>query len=425
MYIGKTKILMHNVHTGKTEKIEHGNVFKGDNIQKYLRTFGLYVNKFTTATIPLWQEVVGGIMLFDSEIPTTSNIIPAGHKMTANGAYNILNSSDPVELGSWNDTESSVSEEGDTITLVYDWTTSQGNGDIACVGLTSYTAGYIGIGNPSGTYKNVGSFGLASRRSITANNLNGAKVCHNKRISISSFSGNTLTLSVTDIWSQHAVLSNASYSKVITLSEKPVTISVAQLCQMSDTVLALVQSAGNIAPGGSVYIDVINTETWAVTSKVIINSTANGLSIGNTITPISDHELIIQNTTTRDHYIMDINAGTFQTFGAEYTGSNPTGAGLKINDNLILLPGSWTSVGTHCVLDRVNHTIYPVNMSSISTNMAFPALYDDSVGGIIVSNAGYITNNPYFLATINNLEDTVTKDVSKTMKVIYTLQKAS
>lgn len=429
-YIGKTRIELRNVHTGSMERIEHGNVYKGENIQKYLRTYGCFCNRMSDMSIPLWQDVVGGIMLFDSVIPTTSNIIPAGHKMVANGAYNILNTGEPAELGSWNEAESSVSSEGSTITLVYDWGTSQGNGDIACVALTSYTAGYIGIGNPSGTVKNVGIFGDASRRSPSYNTANRTFVSNNRRITWKSLTDNVLTLEIKSIWSRNAVIDGQTYDKTIELPSKTDTIRYSGLLQMSDTKLILIQSVGDVADGATLYIDEINTSTWQVISHYIVNNTGNTIGAGSTHScAISDHEVLIRNITDpTQHYILDIDTGTFSLMSnTEYTGGAPQQACMRINDNLICLHGSWVGYpgGSYgCMLDRVNDSIYPCNIVTGSTSVTRPAVYDDTVGGIL-GNDGAIHSNPWYLATINNLEDVLTKDVSKTMKVIYTLQKAS
>ena len=149
---GHTTIELHNHKTGFRERIEHDNTFT-DGITKYLLSSGYFNNSpwrnDTWRNYGYARSLLGGILLFDGEIedddgvyPTT---MPAGVKMVANGSYGVSNNRSVSELGSYNTQESSISSAG--YTFVYDWTTSQGNGEIGCVSLTSELGGYIGYGN--------------------------------------------------------------------------------------------------------------------------------------------------------------------------------------------------------------------------------------------------------------------------------------
>jgi len=99
--------------------------------------------------------LLGGVMCLDTALSEDDTIVrvPAGVGMTANGGRGQLNSGDPIELGSWNETESGWAQDG-SFRMVWDWTTSQGNGNIACVCLSSLYGGFKGIGNKSLTNKN-------------------------------------------------------------------------------------------------------------------------------------------------------------------------------------------------------------------------------------------------------------------------------
>jgi hypothetical protein len=80
------------------------------------------------------------------------------------------------------------------------------------------------------------------------------------------------------------------------------------------------------------------------------------------------------------------------------------------------------------IYDAVNDTSYPTNAAMYSydsfiTNIVTQSYVDAETGLIFcrssTNNVCYY--NPCFLSTINNLESPVTKDVSQTMKVTYTL----
>lgn len=429
-YIGRAKIELHNIHTGRTDKIEHGNVFKGENIQKYLRTYGCFGNSFADMTMPLYQDVIGGILLFDNIIPNESNIVPAGVGMTANGVYGITNSSTPVEMGSYNDVESSISSDGNTITMVYDWNTSQGNGTINAVALTSYLAGLIGIGNESGISR-AGNVSLLSRRSPRYNNRSGSFCCGNKQVKVTSVTSSVASFSVKHLWSINAVLDFNVENIEVSLPTKSFTISSYSVVQMSRNKLVIIYG-GAINNGGTLYIDEINTDTWTATARNVLNTTGNQIGGSGDLATgwgsISETELFVTNRTTLKHYAMDIVNGTFEQLPMEdFAGgwASNNHICIRLTDNRILINGDLLGVAnTTYMWDRSKGTLRIVNMGN---SMAYTsnAIYDNTVGGLLTYTSGQIANNPFYLATINNLENPVTKDVSKTMKVIYTLTKAS
>ena len=149
---GHTTIELHNHKTGFRERIEHDNTFT-DGITNYLLSSGYFDNSpFKNTTWrgkTIYRNLLGGILLFNSPIADNNGvyptIMPAGNKMIANGSYGVANNSAVTEMGTYNSQESSFSNAG--LTFVYDWSTSQGNGEIACVSLTSDVGGYIGYGN--------------------------------------------------------------------------------------------------------------------------------------------------------------------------------------------------------------------------------------------------------------------------------------
>lgn len=155
---GKTTFELTDVNTGEVEVIEDSNMIT-NGLQEFLTTYGYFgcdvLSKDKMGASSLWVNALGGLFLFDSRLEENvkNTFMPAGVKMIGNGSKDAANSGVVTELGSYNTTESGLQSDG-SIKLVYDFSTQQANGTIACVCLTSKLGGYIGMGNESGRILN-------------------------------------------------------------------------------------------------------------------------------------------------------------------------------------------------------------------------------------------------------------------------------
>lgn len=149
---GRTIIELTDVRTGEVQKFEDDNAFMDSNIEQKFRNFGIFQTSVLEnfASTPLWQKLCGGLLLLDGVVDADANFVALGQKMTGRGYYGSNNNGSPVNLGSWNATESAVSSNA--VQMVYDFTTAQGNGDIKAVCLTSDYCGRIGLGNQDNDY---------------------------------------------------------------------------------------------------------------------------------------------------------------------------------------------------------------------------------------------------------------------------------
>ena len=153
---GRTIFELTDVNTGEVERYEDTNMVT-NALQYYLETYGMFTNNILAnddiRKKRLWKNLVGGLFLFDKNIEENveNTFMPAGVSMIGNGSIDISNSGDVTELGSYNATESGLQDDG-SIKFVYDFSTQQANGKIACACLTSASGGYIGMGNASGNY---------------------------------------------------------------------------------------------------------------------------------------------------------------------------------------------------------------------------------------------------------------------------------
>lgn len=151
---GKTTFELTDVNTGKVEIIEDNNMVT-NGLKDFLTTYGMFGSNLlkSLGSSQLWTSLVSGLFLFDSRLDEDVNntFMPAGVKMIGCGSKDVANSGIVTELGSYNSSESGVQEDG-SIKLVYDFSTQQANGTIACACLTSKIGGYVSMGYASGRY---------------------------------------------------------------------------------------------------------------------------------------------------------------------------------------------------------------------------------------------------------------------------------
>ena len=159
MLKGKTIIELTDVKTGKVERHESDNMITNalNHIFEPLGHYKTASRLFTSSDmIPFYQNLLGGLLLFDGEIQENAEQLfaPASVNLTGCGVYGRQNDTTNTCRGDYNMTESEVNLSSKYVKFVYDFGTSQGNGNIACVALTSKRAGYCGYGAKDATYVN-------------------------------------------------------------------------------------------------------------------------------------------------------------------------------------------------------------------------------------------------------------------------------
>lgn len=441
---GKTKIILTNVKDGSKTIVEHENTFQSAILAKQLRAFGKANaspwNNETWAGLPLWQNLVGGIFLFRDAIDNTGGAVeymPASNVMVANGSFGVSNNATPTELGSYNSIESST-DGARSISFVYDWGTSQGNGTIGCVCLTSNTGGYIGYGNASGEEATV-KYSL--KRNQTATAPGGRFFYNGKRYSVSAvdLSANKVTITegndrvtVASIFQeQNGVTTEYSF----TGSPVGSTGTYIFIKSLNAEEFAIISTSSTYAGvsltnGSSGYVLVFNCRTKTIRLQKIANTTGKTLSLlqGSTYRGVNLMQDVSGNYYIADDVLNDGNLYKFDSSG-DYVGVAAThanaigGIGRLTPDLWHITPGQ--SSGTMWIFDGTNER--PTNGQIVQT-MGENNDYNDALDTILASTGGSGNRRPYknplYLATINNLESPVTKDSTQTMKVIYTLTEA-
>ena len=142
---GKAKIYLKNERTGKTELIEHDNLVT--NAVRNLFLYDYDRSQNFPKMLPI-KELFGGILCFEDafENPTANDILvpsESHNKFTACAGDEAHATANPYR-GNPNAIASGISADGRILTQVWEWQTSQGNGKIGSLCLTSATAGNMG-----------------------------------------------------------------------------------------------------------------------------------------------------------------------------------------------------------------------------------------------------------------------------------------
>ena len=432
---GHTKIELTDVKTGKKQIIEKDNAFQAGVLASYMRSMGAYNNNpyanSTWAGQPIWRNLCGGILCFRDTIDNSEDEVeymPAGNKMIANGAYGVANTGTPVELGSYNEIESSTSGS-DSVTFVYDWGTSQGNGTISCVCLTTEIGGYIGYGNPSGA-------SASTKKSLIANQSSASRagvIYENARYTFTVDAGNsavTVTRTPTEVSKGSIFDDIPETAETITYTGSP-TLSGGTIYPyyLKDGKVALIQGSGSlpwertVANNGTYSFIVVDLANKTASIKTITNTTGETLYIcfnsGSDRVAVlgAGGDYIFMYSTTYKVYAINLNtsaATLLHTMSTFQTGKQFAGA---LSDGLYIARKDYNSYTE--IFDSENGTVYPTN-SAEGNNSNLP-IYNGSIDAMTMSA---VYKNPLILATVNNLDNPVTKTAAQTMKITYTLSKA-
>lgn len=132
----------------ETEVVEHDNNMT-NALEEIMDAYGIYMNpgRVLDGLCPTVENAFGGIVLTDKVLEDGMLTVPGGTNVIACGSYKVSNSDLAQTQGSYNTTESVLDLPSKKMTYVYDWSTNQGNGTIACASLTNKMAGLAGYGD--------------------------------------------------------------------------------------------------------------------------------------------------------------------------------------------------------------------------------------------------------------------------------------
>lgn len=421
---GKTIIELHDAKTGKlTQRTEDKNMLTNALTHMYkqggVTNPSLLLSGYVRDNPLLYM--LGGIMCFDTALSEDASVVrvPKGVRMIANGARGVLNSGAPTELGSWNDTESGWQNDG-SYKMVYDWTTSQANGTIACVSLSSYYGGYCGIGNASGGFKS-GNTALSGTYngfySKSVGNLLGIKnnrayqVVNVRNVTEWEVKEYAYGMSELDIRDNYTLREVASY-----------TVSIPQSIQGLDTIYY----AGSNRPYGFCG----SYQNGDIVTIFIAGSYDGSTFLTGYIVKynLSTKQVTGVITIPYDEDIPQFNYGSVWGLSDKWLIWMGTAIDLTNTTNKIELGGTVSMSGRAWPIDsdifQGNNQIIDMDLEEIN-----PCNANGNIGNtgyklneLLVFDGSQIVRDPRYIATINNLSSPVVKTADKTMKVTYVIR---
>ena len=484
---GKTTFELTDVNTGEVEVIEDTNMIT-NGLQDFLATYGYFgvdvLSYSKMGASSLWVNALGGLFLFDSRLDENveNTFMPAGVKMIGNGSKDVANSGAVTELGSYNTSESGLQSDG-SIKFVYDFSTQQANGTIACVCLTSKLGGYIGMGSENRYYNT--SYDLKEYKSDDKHQLYsgiaGAKK-YLQHLMYPVYRENVIYLTnpynityVSDYADQHwsttkkiqILKVRAGFSSVSIKNKNVLSNNNILATYDIDIPQAILDTSGTNKYGTILFSDndgnifmvfgrtsadnnfndnfftlPNNVYVWImkidrdmqVTAYKFTNNTGNTLYVSRKTT-VFDGDYIWTYTYNSPYTL----------YGIKYSDSTQiieTGVSKDSKYNLFVLGRNLIGICNSYVdssyysppdiYDAVNRTLKKTNGTIYDNHEIFIPFIDRK--GVYISvyytelsssqNSFSVIKDPRYLATINNLSEPVVKTASKTMKVTYTITEA-
>lgn len=418
---GKTIIELKDVKTGAVKRVEHGNTFQTAVLEKLFKPMGALGLTLASVDANQWQTLVGGIMAFDKTIEIGTQYPPQDVNMIANGAYNVVNNGNPTELGTWNASESSVSK--DEIVMTYDYTTSQGNGTINSVCLTSYNGGLAGIGNASNTALSESSKVNPYVGSYKNFNLLGNEkyLCIDDSY-IYVLDKDGTTLSIKKRWTN---ISGIDLIRGLTASEFDETYTMTLPNAYSSIQLfnnGFVIDEGKFAmirtDNDTYKVIVVDVANRSISSELTVPKQGSAYFVAGT-----DNLQIAQKHTSNDvNYVSIYDTNTAQWISDVECGNVALEYVLNIGGRYYYQDdNSYWYCACNGVLVPTNYYWQPTNRRGIGTYLKTMDRLKFSTSQGYESFDSDFGIPAMYLATINNLEEAIVKDNTKTMKIIYVL----
>jgi len=461
---------------GNVERYENDNMVT-NALQLYLNDLGEYNISpiyMTEVRENLIGSLLGGVLAFDSHIAENANniICPTGVGMTANGAYGVVSNDSVTEMGSFNSAESGWTSDG-KYKLVWDYTTTQGNGIINCLSLTSANHGYIGEGNSTsllvkatsrsdyalcGTPQGVGVDGQAYirhrtvRGSWTDSTLTlvdyynmfptaGHTDEHMSATGKVKLKTYKVPLSKLDLRNSYPAYASGGGSEFIPVDEVEIELPLAFKNALNGGAPSwyakqgqyyyMIAGFGFADYGGGYWGRFANGQTWQV-ARINPDNTISSFTVANPAgeqfdfcyqgLAFSADTILIQRYNMEDpsnsiHYFEDIS-----------TNADVTVVTAPVGANLLAFsyPNEGVAYFSSMKADMGQRAVYPTNGNSPAYNMVIQPLDDNKLVSVrYESSYGAdfyeMIKTTNYLATINNLQEQVVKTAEKTMKITYVL----
>lgn len=422
---GYAKIELTNIHTGEKEVVEKHNIVT-NAIQDMLKTYGVYspaifVNSQACAGFNI-TSCYGGLIAWDGTIEESKEnykFKPYGVNAGAHAAYQVVNSGTDALLGSYNASESKITDN--SAKFVYDFATNQGNGTISCITLVSQLNGLLGFDSVQIPPLS----GVSIYRPYVNNTFN--KMIpfpsESKLVNVDKLVNIYKTPSIT-ITEYNALLTNtfSIFHGTTPVKSAEVTLSASDLCDYSNPKLAegkycpiyydpntktiSVVLCTDTSTVNEVTISTVNVLTHAVTKRKV-NITSHNM---NLLFAIHYKNYLLYGSNMNKMYIMNLTTGTvspetvdLETFSSDRVQIYP------LNDDEFIIFGNSTAYNIRKLIN-----LKDIEQKTLAQNTSYPSYYQPT-------NYSFYPSSDLYFGTINNLSSPVVKTADKTMKITYTL----
>lgn len=461
MLKGTMKIELTDVHTGETETVLEQNMVT-NQLSNIFRHMGYCKDpdKLLTDWAPHYKTLLGGLLLFDTPIDEEPDMVypPAEANLVGCAVYNMQNSTTNTVRGGYNATESELNTANGYMKYVYDFTTAQANGTIACACLTHAYGGYSGYGGKDVANSTSNVLGVSidtgAMHYVYPSYTGGSTGDHYSGLTI----GTTEVLFLIDPENDCAYYFRINSATGITIikrrammrsisvltsprTTKPIlesfTLSLTSSIPTSyiswnfdpatNALYICGSSASYKAANTTFLITKIQFETWEITQYNTSNTTGVQITTNGTRfcfchngfayvksynSPYEIYKIEIGNAAN----VVKMNRNGFTVSGVPIFGINDRIYYESYDDQLRIVNGRSNTVLSpeairFCSSNSQQYSYTPVRND--------PSLYYVSCGSYTTYGFVLITN---YLATINNLAEPVVKTADKTMKVTYIIQ---
>lgn len=463
---GYTKIELTDVETNNTEVYEKHNIVT-NALSEIFRPIGYWktCDTMLNRTSPWVTELCGGMLCFDKPIPEDKNTLfaPAGTTLIACGAYNKVNATSNTIRGDSNKIESVIDSTNRTAKFVYDFKTTQGNGTISSICLTSNRGGYRSYNVPSGadsdseiihdysTYKLGNIIPTISNTTIDSSCKNNERPFlvdteNGIKYSVLYDTIDYIKIIKRSLYTSNMNVFDANINTVSSklLNQTQIKLNIGSLYSMwvwwsrNDHALYLFYNKSSndsyVRAGQTIGVIKLSYPDWTAEYFEVVNNTDAEISLYRCciynknlyFTKIyRSNSYYVQpyriNILDSSDYSKMQHSGTIQTGLVEYIYP------IDILNGKIMYIGDVTYSSIEyipsVIIDTELETCSNLDISIASQHSNVIPILNDSFHYIYVcySNAYLIIPSQY-LATINNLESPITKTSDKTMKITYTLK---
>ena len=459
---GHTSIELTDVNTGEKQKFEDDNMVT-NAINLFYKAGGMtnpsaFNDLLKTDAV---ENLLGGILCLDDTITESANIVhvPTGVNMIANGSVGILNTGNPPELGSYNESESGWQQDG-SYKLVFDYTTSQGNGVIKSVCMTSKYEGLKGIGNASNTSRSAS----APQTQATYNDINyiAFKGRYDSEL-VGIYNNKVSLITAYDNTNHKATIKEYGFPvtsldlRDTSLGREIATREVSLPSVFNDKTLDIKRP---VTSSGNEYsvVDGICDGQYMHLLYAYLGRDQQGYNVYYSYFLSDNYPVYLVKYDTVNHTFTLEETLTESVVGFSNENARHGMQTVKLTKNYILWEEHVITISnTSDVNDisnfddyKIGATFYVIDDDHLQSNKVIvdlsTATYKQANGGVSYSKVAdvngvmhygyeygyvsgygdngrkiYIWRNPSYIATINNLENAVEKTGDKTMKVTYIL----